>query len=153
MTEKQERDIWVLEVQQWLNKTYGSVEGFGNIIEDGYTGWGTVYGLIRAVQHELGITDLVNNFGATTQRLWDEQVTGKLENGYKSNIVQLIDGAFRCKGFGLGKFTDEYTSENDETIASFMTAAGFETAGQLNSMWAKALFDMSAFSLVPGGDL
>ncbi len=146
-------DPWVLEVQQWLNKTYGNVLGFGSVPEDGRTGWDTVYGLIRAVQHELGITELVNNFGETTSALWDQQVTPNLINTYESPIVKLIDGAFRCKGMGNGKFDTVYTLDNDDATKGLKIAAGFENpTSTLDSMWAKALFDMSAFVLVQGGD-
>lgn len=150
---KQTRDPWVLEVQQWLNETYGNVAGFGSVPEDGYTGWNTIYGLIRAVQHELGITTLVDNFGATTSALWDKEVTPNLINTYESNFVKLIDGAFRCKGMGTGKFNTIYTTDNDNAIKQLKIAAGFESVNStLDSTWAKALFDMSAFVLVPSGD-
>lgn len=150
---KQTRDPWVLEVQQWLNETYGNVAGFGSVPEDGYTGWNTIYGLIRAVQHELGITTLVDNFGATTSALWDKEVTPNLINTYESNFVKLIDGAFRCKGMGTGKFNTIYTTDNDNAIKQLKIAAGFESVNNtLDSTWAKALFDMSAFVLVPSGD-
>lgn len=153
MSDKQTRDAWVLEVQEWLNSEYGNVSGFGSVPEDGKTGWDTVNGLIRAVQHELGIEDLVNNFGETTQALWDQQVTPRLLNGFKSNFVKLIDGAFRCKGMGTGKFDDTYSSENDDATKQLKREAGFtEIDSSLDSMWAKALFDMNAFVLVPGGD-
>lgn len=146
-------DPWVLEVQQWLNKTYGDVPSFGSVPEDGRTGWDTVYGLIRAVQHELGITELVNNFGETTSALWDQQVTPNLINKYESPIVKLVDGAFRCKGMGNGKFDTVYTLNNDDAIKGLKMAAGFENpTSTLDSIWAKALFDMSAFVLVQGGD-
>lgn len=154
MVQKQLRDPWVLEVQQWLNQTYSGVSGFGTVVEDGFTGWDTINGLIRGLQHELGITDLVNNFGDTTKRLWDEQVAPKLSIDYEANFVKLIDGAFRCKGFGSGKFTTIFTQENEETLLNFKSAAGFDGAdASFSSLWAKALFDMSAFALVSGGDL
>lgn len=146
-------DPWVLEVQQWLNETYGNVPGFGSVPEDGTTGWDTIYGLIRAVQHELEIKDLVNNFGETTSALWDQQVTPKLINQYDSPIVKLIDGAFRCKGMGNGKFSTIYTLDNDEATKELKKNAGFENpTSTLDSTWAKALFDMSAFVLVSGGN-
>ena len=56
-------DQMVLKTQQWLNRTYRSKAGFGSVVEDGYTGWGTVNALIRALQIELGITTTANNFG------------------------------------------------------------------------------------------
>ena len=42
-------DQMVLKTQQWLNRTYRSKAGFGSVIEDGYTGWGTVNALIRGL--------------------------------------------------------------------------------------------------------
>lgn len=60
-------DLMVLKTQQWLNATYKNETGFGSVVEDGKTGWGTVNALIRALQIELGITATANNFGAGTQ--------------------------------------------------------------------------------------
>ena len=61
-------DPMVYLTQKWLNQEYGDVEGFGTVTENGKTGWNVVYGLTRALQHELGITSLANNFGPTTAR-------------------------------------------------------------------------------------
>src|SRR5699024_11443956 len=78
-------DEMVKETQVWLNKTYGKVSGFGKVPEDGNTGWNTVYGLTRALQHELGITDLVDNFGPSTAAKWDTQFANKVKTGFKHN--------------------------------------------------------------------
>lgn len=56
-------DPMVFYAQRWLNQEYGSVSGFGSVTENGRTGWDVVYGLLRALQYELGITSLSNNFG------------------------------------------------------------------------------------------
>ncbi|GEK38190.1 hypothetical protein ACFFRT_12445 [Enterococcus thailandicus] len=64
-------DPWVKEVQEWLNDTYSGFSGWGSVPEDGKTGWTTIYGLIRGVQHELGIRAYADNFGTTTQQKWD----------------------------------------------------------------------------------
>lgn len=40
----------VLTVQKWLNSTYQKKQGWKNVAEDGYTGGGTVAGLIRGLQ-------------------------------------------------------------------------------------------------------
>lgn len=152
MANKQKRDPWVLEVQEWLNQTYSGQAGFNEVEQDGYTGWETIYGLIRALQIELGLTP-ADNFGDGTKAAWDSQVAGKLVPGWKSNIVKLIDGANRCKGIGQGKFLTEYTSDNQETLQQLKTLAGFESPDTaFGSMWAKALFDMSAFVLISSGD-
>lgn len=154
-TRKNLGDPWVLEVQQWLNKTFGSNPNYGTVAETGQTGWDTVYGIIRAIQLELKVTDTpVNNFGAGTAAAWDNQVTPNLAIGYKNgNIVKLIDAGFRCKGMGSGKFDDTYSKENVSALTELKKAAGFSNPdSKFNSMWARALFDMSAFVLVPGGD-
>lgn len=149
------KDPWVLEVQQWLNKTYGSNPNYGSVAETGQTGWDTIYGIIRAIQLELKVTDTpVDNFGDGTAAAWDSQVTPNLAIGYKNgNIVTLIDAGFRCKGMGSGKFDDTYSKENVSALADLKEAAGFiNPDSKFDSMWARALFDMSAFVLVPGGD-
>lgn len=56
-------DEMVLGTQKWLNKTYGNVSGFNKVPENGKTGWPTIYGLRRALQKEMGIQELSDNFG------------------------------------------------------------------------------------------
>ena len=146
-------DPWVFEVQEWLNKTYGNVSGFGTVPEDGRTGWPTIYGLVRAVQHELGITALANNFGPTTVSRWDNQVPQLLFEGKKHKIIKLIDGAMRCKGLGQGGFSEIFDEYTYYSITQFKVKAGFDgDNAQFSGIFAKALFDMSAFSLVFGGN-
>lgn len=146
-------DQMVLTTQQWLNATYGNVSGFTKVPEDGQTGWPTIYGLIEGLQHELGITSLVENFGNTTASLYDQKVTPNLKSGYTSNYVYLIQGAFWCKGINPVEFNGIFSDDTTTAIEALQTDAGFPmTDGVLDSMWAKALFDMSAFVLVPGGD-
>ena len=49
-------DLKVYMTQQWLNNTYSSNSSFTRVDEDGITGWGTIRGLIQALQIELGVT-------------------------------------------------------------------------------------------------
>ncbi|MDT2660503.1 DUF1906 domain-containing protein [Enterococcus hulanensis] len=145
-------DPWVEKVQKWLNATYQKNLAFGFVPEDGKTGWPTIYGLIRAVQIELGITFIANNFGPTTQEKWDQTVPSLLKEGKKHKLIKLIDGALICKGLGTGKFGEAFDVETDYGIKQFKSLAGFDTpSGALSAMWAKALFDMSAFKRVYGG--
>ena len=60
-------DAMVLEVQQWLNATYGNVSGFEAAPENGLTGWPTIYSLRMGLQHEIGITTLGEGFGDATK--------------------------------------------------------------------------------------
>lgn len=147
-------DEMVLETQKWLNKTYGNIPEFDKCPEDGKTGWPTIYSLIEGLQIELGIPheNLSPNFGPTTSQKFDEKVTPNLINGYKSNVVYLIQGAFWCKGIGPAAFDGVYSSYTRNAVMELQADAGFNPDGILTSMWAAALFDMSAFVLVPGGD-
>lgn len=97
-------DEMVMATQKWLNKTYSNVSGFGSVPENGKTGWPTIYGLIRGLQVELGITSLVDSFGPTTSAYYDSQITPKWGNNLSKNVIYLIQGAFWCKGIGPGGF-------------------------------------------------
>ncbi|MFT8823658.1 glycoside hydrolase domain-containing protein, partial [Liquorilactobacillus satsumensis] len=145
-------DQMVLATQQWLNKTYGGVSGFGNVPEDGKTGWTTVYGLTRALQHELGITDLVDNFGPTTKQKFNN-LASKIIAGYSGNIVYIIQGGFWCKGINPGAFDGKFTSETAAAVSAMKEDAGLaETGSSLNGNFMAALLNMSAFVLVANGD-
>lgn len=146
-------DEMVKETQVWLNKTYGKVSGFGKVPEDGNTGWNTVYGLTRALQHELGITDLVDNFGPSTAAKWDTQFANKVKTGFKHNVVKIIQGGFWCKGINPEDFTGEFTTNTAAAVVELKKDAGIkDTSANVNSDIMKALLTMSAFVLVPGGD-
>lgn len=45
-----------MKIKKWINQVYDSKIGYVSIIEDGSTGWNTIYALKRALQIELGIT-------------------------------------------------------------------------------------------------
>lgn len=147
-------DTMVLATQKWLNKTYGSVANYKQVPETGNTGWPTIYGLIRGVQHELGIAlqDGSPAFGEATSAAFDAKVVPNLKKGYKSNFVYLIQSAFWAKGISPEEFTGTYSSYTESAIKSLQSDAGIPTTGVLDSQLAQALFDMSAFVLVSGGD-
>ncbi|HEY4399195.1 MAG TPA: glycoside hydrolase domain-containing protein [Lactobacillaceae bacterium] len=146
-------DQKVLDVQRWLNATYGGVAGYDEVDEDGNTGWATIYSLIEGLQHELGITSLAQAFGPATSAAYDEQITEKLTIGYSGNVVYLIQGAFWAKGINPVDFDGNFTENTLSAVKELQADAGFSNPdGVLNAMWAKALFDMSAFVLVSGGD-
>lgn len=147
-------DAMVLTTQQWLNKTYGSVANYIPVPETGNTGWPTIYGLIRGMQHELGIVLQQGDpaFGEATSAAYDAQVVPNLKSGYKSNFVYLIQGAFWAKGINPEEFTGIYSAHTESAIKVLQQDAGIPDTGVLDSQLAQALFDMSAFVLVSGGD-
>lgn len=92
-------DQQVLAVQQWLNETYSSYDGWVMLEEDGLTGWGTIYGLRRGLQHELGISPMASGFGPATTAAFQEQIgTIRADNPVGENIYRLLSGSLWCKG-------------------------------------------------------
>lgn len=95
-------DPKVLETQQWLNGTYESHSQWNHVTEDGYTGWGTIFGLIRGLQIELGITTLADNFGAGTMNAFVSQYGTISPSTANTDIIRLAQGALWCKGYSGG---------------------------------------------------
>lgn len=146
-------DTQLLEVQKWLNKTYGKVEGYKKVKEDGKHTWKTIYALTMGLQHELGIKDLATSFGPKTAKLFDKK--GGIKLGDKNNKVKILMGGFWCKGAGFnpGGFSTKYGKALEECVGKFKTAAGLkDTSGKVNAEIMKAVLDMSAFTLLSDGD-
>lgn len=61
-------DEMVQRAQRFINTTYGNgaTLGISKLEEDGRTSWTVMYALTRALQYEMGISGLSNNFGAGT---------------------------------------------------------------------------------------
>lgn len=142
-------DIKVLEVQKWLNQTYGGVSGFEKVPENGHTGWPTIYGLREGLQQELKIHPLAQGFGDQTKTKLSE-IIGTLKLGYKGKIIKLIKGAFWCKGISPTSFSDVFDKELVQAIKELQEDAGLLGTGDLSVHLMAALFDMSAFVLIPG---
>lgn len=144
-------DPMVFETQKWLNATYGKVAGFEKAPLNGRTGWKTIYSLREALQHELGLKQLGEGFGDVTKNAL-AKVMPELKVGYKGKIVKLIKGAFWCKGISSGAFTEKYDTELEQAIKELQGDAGLKKDGRLTVNLMAAIFDMSAFVLVLGGD-
>lgn len=78
-------DAMVLASQKWLNDTYGNDSRYNKIIEDGLTGWNTIYALRRALQIEEKITETSNNFGNQTYNLCPN-----INQGATGNLVYIV---------------------------------------------------------------
>ncbi|MGG1243256.1 glycoside hydrolase domain-containing protein [Bacillus cabrialesii] len=145
-------DEMVLITQQWLNDTYSGKHGYNPVEESGKTGWDTIYGLTRALQIELGISEPADNFGPTTQRLF-KPLKKQDPNSKPSNMNFILQGALWCKGFNPGGFTGVFYEKTENAVKEFQKAAGLTTQdGIVTTLIMKALLDMSAFKLVSGGD-
>lgn len=143
-------DLMVLKVQNWLNETYGKYEAsgrFNRVLANGKTGWKTIYGLRRALQIELGIENTSDSFGPTTYNLCPN-----INQGATGNLVYIVQGGLYCKGYNLNGFDGVYGNGAYSAVKSLKADMGFPNAsGNMNRDIMKALLDMSAFTLLPGG--
>ncbi|MEL3986628.1 glycoside hydrolase domain-containing protein [Bacillus velezensis] len=145
-------DEMVLETQQWLNETYKDRHGYNKVPENGKTGWDTIYGLTRALQIELGISEPADNFGPTTQRLF-KPLKKQAPDSKPTNMNYILQGALWCKGFNPGGFSGVFYENTESAVKEFQKAAGLtKQDGIVTALIMKALLDMSAFRLVEGGD-
>ena len=140
-------DEMVLEVQKWLNKTYGDDSRFNRVEENGRTGWPTIYGLRRALQIEIGIQETSDSFGPTTYAKCPN-----INQGDEGNLVYIVQGGLWCKGYSPGGFNGYYGNGTYGAVKELKADMGFPTAsGNMNRDIMKALLDMSAFVCLEGG--
>lgn len=147
-------DYRVAEAQTWVNKTYKSrifdPVKFPPLIEDGITGWDTIHALTRALQWEVGITELSNNFGdATLVNLWGG--IGELDGG---DIVQLVQCAFYCKGYSTGGMDGDWGNDTTKAATQMCFDSGVSDGREVKRLTAKmlkGLFSMDAYVVIPTG--
>lgn len=150
-------DPMVLQVQQYLNSTYGGRAGYNPAPETGKTGWSTMYSLTRALQLELGITSTSDSFGRLTSseyKRWGEMELGRVPTDEKGKrIVYILQGACWCKGYNPGAFNGMFTEQTKQAIVSLQTDAGLPTRdGKVYDYIFKAFLTMDAYRLTFGGD-
>ena len=100
-------DLMVKKTQEWLNTTYGNNPNFVKVTEDGITGNGTVKGLIRALQIELGVT-VDGSLGTKTLEKFGTLTRGcnKISES-KRRQVFILQGGLYCKGYNPNGLTDK----------------------------------------------
>lgn len=146
-------DPWVTATQNWLNATYTGVPGWNPVTVNGKTGWPTMYALTRALQHELGITSLSDNFGPGTLAALSAQGNVGPSTANK-NIVRILQGGMYCKGYngGNGELDGIYSSVTKSGVTSLKSDMGLSTAStNVQPKVFKALLTMDAYVLLAGG--
>ena len=152
-------DDMVYLTQRWLNQEYGNVPGFGVVTENGKTGWDTVYGLLRALQYELGITNLANSFGPTTSSLYSQNLLRR-NDGATDKKYAILQGALWCKGYdpghgihdknGVISFDAVFDEKVENAIIQLKKDAGLSNPdGVVTLNVMKALMSMDSFKLLP----
>lgn len=153
-------DPMVYYTQKWLNQEYGNIPGFGSVPENGKTGWDTVYGLLRALQHELGITNLANSFGPKTSSRYEQNLLRR-QDGVTDKKFAILQGALWCKGYSPGynmtenadgtiTFNAVFDEEVENAVKQLQRDAGLAVQdGVVSLNLMKALMSMDSFKLLP----
>lgn len=148
-------DEAVREVQTWLNSTYGTLDGWVHVDEDGYTGGGTVAGLIRGLQHELN-TSMDGIFGVGTMNLFNSMFPNGLSiqtQNQNANINYIINGGFFCRGIDPGSFSGVFTEGTKTAVQTLQEQIGLSSQnGIVNAKILRAILTTDAFTLVTVGD-
>ena len=150
-------DIHVFAAQKSVNTRYHNAPGYIPCPEDGRTGWPTVLSLTQGLQHELGISPTVQNFGPGTFAA--VKARGTLpEFELNANLKRIYNGALWCKGYWTSTNQAIWTPDSQAALVSLYHDAGlaYENPAVRHEMWPhvlKALLRMDQFRLVPNGDI
>ncbi len=146
-------DQMVLKAQQWVNATYRSVPGYNVCAEDGSTGWSTIYSLLRALQHELGIVSLSDNFGTTTWSLLSAY--GKVGiSSSNMNMRIIAEAAMYCKGYSGGVIDGAFDLPTQNGLFSLTSDMGLDPQNVVTDVTPKVfrgLLTMDAYVQTSGG--
>lgn len=141
-------DLEVLEVQKWLNLTYGNHPDFPAVTEDGLTGNSTIKALIRGLQIEAGVkVDGVLGSGSLAAI---GTISPSLDTSVQTNRnkVYIAQGGLYCKGYNPKGFDGIYGSGMIEKVREFETDAGFiSTTGNITPKLLKAILNTENFRL------
>lgn len=148
-------DQMVLKAQQWVNATYAGVPGYNPCTENGMTGWDTIYSLTRALQHELGIAALSDNFGPTT---WaDLQAYGPVgASSSNMNMRTIVEAALYCKGYSGGEIDGAFGLDTCGGLGSLISDMGIAShydglVADADPKVFRALMSMDAYVQTSGG--
>ncbi|MFH8989324.1 glycoside hydrolase domain-containing protein [Streptomyces sp. NPDC017940] len=150
-------DELVRRAQRFINTTYGdgATLGIPKLEEDGRTSWTVMYALTRALQYELGIDSLSNNFGPGTLAALQEKY-GKLDESTIPSAIfcRIIQSALYCKGYDGGEIDGKYNSRVKAAVVKLHENMGVDKVYPGSSLWpkvVKGLFNMDAYVTVNEG--
>ncbi|WP_309063598.1 glycoside hydrolase domain-containing protein [Streptomyces sp.] len=150
-------DEMVLRAQRFINITYGNgaTLGISKLEENGRTGWPVMYALTRALQYEMGISALSNNFGPGTLGALQSKY-GKLDETTipSANFCRIIQSALYCKGYDGGEIDGTYNDRVKAAVVKLNQNMGVAGTYPGSSLWpkvVKGLFNMDAYVTVNNG--
>jgi len=150
-------DVKVYETQQWLNSTYGNIAGFEPVMTDGITGNSTFKALIRALQYEIGLTNLDGAFGEGTITKMEEKyptlsASQNPQTTSPINIIYILQGAFWCKGYSPGGFTGVFGESTTSAVKKFQSDAGITQDGIIKPYILQGIMNTDGYFFKETGD-
>ncbi|WP_100486343.1 glycoside hydrolase domain-containing protein [Sporolactobacillus pectinivorans] len=152
-------DQMVLEVQQWLNQTYGQNTQYTNVFggslidENGETGQQVEQALIAGLQIELGIATPTGTFGPeTTAAFTPMSIRSSDDLTTPTNKEYILQGGFWCKGYNPGGFTGIFYTDTQAAVEAFESDAGITQDGIVTAMIMQAILNTDPFVLDANGD-
>lgn len=125
-------DAMVLKSQQWMNNTYGGDSRYTKVTEDGLTGWGTINGLIIAMQIEIGMSDTAAVIGPNTRNYFNRKYPNGVveqddDDEKTDNIHGIIQCALWCKGYEAeyGNITGYFKGKTAASVKKMKADMGF----------------------------
>ena len=150
-------DIMVLKSQQWMNDTYGGDSRYTKVAEDGATGWGTINGLIIALQIELGMAETAAVIGPTTRSKFNAKYPGGItrqaaDDTDTDNVHSIIQCALWCKGYyaETGSITGYYKGQSADSVEELKADMGIGGNSTVTMEIMEALLSMKQFVLLSG---
>ena len=148
-------DVMVLKAQQWMNSTYGNDSRYTPVVEDGLTGWGTINGLIIALQIELDMAETAAVIGPTTRSLFNAKypngiVAQSNDDETTDNVHSIIQCALWCKGYyaETGAITGYFRGQSAASIIELKADMGFTGNSTVTLEIMECLLSMKQFVLM-----
>ncbi|KOG30829.1 glycoside hydrolase domain-containing protein [Streptomyces resistomycificus] len=149
-------DEKVLRAQRFVNSTYGDVPGITRVEETGVVDWPTLYALTRALQYELGITALSDNFGPTTlSTLTTKWPSIDAGSTVPANVIRILQAALCCKGYDSGDLDGTFGARVAAAVREVKADSGLDgpyPGDAVVPKLFKALLNMDAYTLRDGGN-
>ncbi|CEI22863.1 YbfG [Propionibacterium freudenreichii] len=114
-----------------------------------------MYALTRALQHEVGLTALSDNFGTGTLSALTAigNIGPSTSNANIANIYNIVVGGLYCKGYNgdNGNLDGTWTTTTTAAVTSLQSDIGVPTTGTVSPKVFKALLTMDAYILIGTG--
>jgi peptidoglycan hydrolase-like protein with peptidoglycan-binding domain len=147
-------DEMVRRAQAFVNSVYSDHIGV-TVDENGITGWDTMYALTRALQYELGISPVSDNFGPTTlATLTARYPVLNSSTVPSSNLCKIIQSGMYCKGYDGGEIDGTYNSRVQAAMSDLKTDMGVNglyPGSDLTPKVFKGLLNMDPYITVNDG--